>query len=566
MTDTTPQFTTPANRLQTALPLMVLALLTIVSLSFKLPLLNIGAPYTTIDDNTLFEAAFLVWFGEAPPQRTYIESWLVGISVISTYVFELLNSGQLDQLGINLIADAYRMFSENPTPFVHHYRLLMLALDLATAGLVYALTHQLLQGQITARWAAALAAGLYLLSYNSIWCYLVARPDTATAFFTCLGLVCYYRSAFGQHVGWFCSAALMLGIATGFKLHAAMAVVFIVLDLWRHSGLRQAFAKMLGFASLGFALFLISAGTTLFDPLLYIKLRALNIRDDASPWIQWGDQFLVVVEGTGWLIVPLILLSIYHWLKHRLPGLAFSPEKIPAQIQSAIFISGCFLLVFCSIRQLRAYWMLPALPLFYAIAVYTLSRLPHRALQISLSALLLFVFGYQCLQQSHSFSAARYNEMQTWVGDHVKPNEPIYILGYDTLFLPCNTQCLQNRKRMLEANLNAALNADEPFTQRHVRLWEERARLRLIDMLNGQSKIGFDYYGFNMVTPEIFFAQVPFEKLEWVFIMQDFSRPDIDEIIAQVKNEFDFITRVHAPGGKAGTGGLPYDIYRRKQP
>ncbi|MFO1390364.1 hypothetical protein, partial [Cellvibrio sp.] len=85
-----------------------------ISLYFKLSLIGIGAPYTTIDDYTLFNAGFLVWFGEAPPQRMYMESWLTGFTSILTYVSHLLSSGQISALGLNLVADAFRDFQSNP--------------------------------------------------------------------------------------------------------------------------------------------------------------------------------------------------------------------------------------------------------------------------------------------------------------------------------------------------------------------------------------------------------------------------------------------------------------------
>ena len=539
--------------------LALLAGFYLLSLYFKLPLLYIGAPYTTIDDNTLYEAAFLVWFGEAPPQRTYVESWLAGISVLLTYLGHLIGTNQLDQIGLNVVADAYRLFTEQPEPFVHNYRLLMLAIDLSSAGLVYLLALQLLEQNPRKHWYATLASGLFLLSYNSIWCYLVARPDTATAFFSLIGFICYYRSEFGKHLLWLIATAIALGIATGFKLHAAMAAVFITLDLWRHHGLRQGLLTMLGFSSLALVTFLVATGSTLFDPLLYIKLRALNIKDDASPWIQWGEQIRVVFEGTGWLIIPLLASILWHFR-------ANAATKIPEKIKSALFISGLFILVFMSIRQLRAYWMLPALPLFYVVAVYQLSQFRLKSLQFSIALLLLGIFSFQCLQQVKSFEDARYNEMQDWVKNNVAPDEPIYIIGYDTLFLPCNNECLGHRKYVLERLLQQALADDEPFTLRHIRLWEERARLKLIDMLNATSTTGYSYYGFNQTPADILSEQLPVSAWQYVFIMPNFDRPGVDQLVARIKTEFDYVTRVHAPGGKAGTGGLPYDIYKRKLP
>lgn len=554
MTDATP-LKLP-SRLHAYWPFVVLAVFFCASLALKLPLLSIGAPYTTIDDHTLFEAGFLVWFGEAPPQRTYIESWVVGISSILTYLGQLIASGNAHLLNVNLVADAYRSFTENPEPFVRTYRLMMLAIDLGTAIVTYFLSLALANNHPYRHWLATFSAALFLLSYNSIWCYLVARPDTATAFLTALGILCYFQSNFAQRNAWIVASAIILGIATGFKLHAAMAVFFIGIDLWRHLGFRKGIPKALAFGMLAFVCFLISAGTTLFDPLLYIKLRVLNIRDDASPWIHWGDQFLVVLRGSGWIIAPLILVFIARAFFTR-------HQKLPESVKSALFISCLFLISFCAIRQLRAYWMLPALPLFYAVATYCIAQIRFKPLVAVVCVCLAAIFSTQCIQQFQAFSHTRFSELRNWVTTNVNVDDPIYIIGYDTLFLACNTRCLEIRKAVIQDELENAL-ALESFTLRHVRLWEERAQLQLMDMLNVQSTTGFNYYGINSMPVKALEPHLAFQKIRYVFIMQDYYNPEYTQLIAQVKRDFDYVTTVNAPGGKAGTGGLPYAIYRRK--
>ena len=539
-------------------PILVLLMFVGISLAIKLSLLGVGAPYTTIDDHTLFEAGFMVWFGEAPPQRTYVESWLVGISSLFTYLGQVIVNGDLHQLTPNLVADAYRSFTENPAPFVIVYRLFMLALDIATALVTFFLALAIIGQHHYRYWLATFSAGLFLLSYNTIWCYLVARPDTATAFFTTLGFLFYYKSGFAQHKSWFLISALTFGIATGFKMHAAMAVVFIMADLWRHHGFRKSKDDALLFGVVAFICFLVTAGTTLFDPLLYIKLRALNIRDDASPWIQWGEQFLVVLKGTGWVIAPLLLVLLFRNFFHK-------NQSIPEPVKSALFISLLFIIVFCSIRQLRAYWMLPALPLFYIVAGYMVAHIKSSKTVMALGIGVAGIFLAQCFTQLQDFSQARYGELQSWVKANVEPDEAIYIIGYNTLFLPCNTRCLQNRKASISAKLEQAVTNQESFTIRHVRLWEERAQLRLIDMLNAESEAGFNYYSINSTSIDDLAPHVTFASIDYVLLMQGYSNPEHVELIGQVKREFDYVATANAPGGKAGTGGLPYDIYRRKK-
>ena len=552
---------------------LALLLVAAFSLWIKLGLLGTGAPYVTIDDYTLFEAGFLVWFGEAPPQRMYFESWLVGASSLVTYLSHLIATGNLQQLGLNLIADAYADFHQSPDDYVTHYRLFMLAVDMATALVVFKFA-QLIYGPIyhnnpantqspKATWLAAAAASLFLLSYNTIWCYLVARPDTVTAFFAALGSYYYFKSQGGINTKYLCYAALALGCATGFKLHAALFVVFFMLDMLRQFGLVAAFKRCFMFSLIAFCLFLVIAGSRLFDPLLYVKLRAHNIKDDASPWIHWGDQIGVTLRGTGWLILPLLIGLAASLLRTKF--LRTKPASPHNQaIVSLVFVACLFMLFFLSIRQLRAYWMLPALPLFYVAALYAVAQVKSKWV-IGVSLIAVFgIFMQQFMQQSHAFDKAQFGEMRTWVSANVQPNEVIYIVGYETLFLPCNSQCLANRKFSIETRIRQAVALGESFTERHIRNWEERAELQLIDMLNEQAE-GFNYYTINGAPLNSLYPRVKLADIQYLIVLPGYHTPEADELLHQALPHFTKVATTNAPGGKAGTGGLPYDIYKRKQ-
>src|SRR5688500_5050552 len=55
---------------------LVLAIAAVVSLALKAVNVSVGAPQYMIDDFTLYEGGFLVWFGQAPPQHAFLEAWL----------------------------------------------------------------------------------------------------------------------------------------------------------------------------------------------------------------------------------------------------------------------------------------------------------------------------------------------------------------------------------------------------------------------------------------------------------------------------------------------------------
>jgi hypothetical protein len=541
---------------QNQLTLLFVTLALGISLYFKLSLIGIGAPYTTIDDNTLFNGGFLVWFGAAPPQRMYLESWLAGATSIFTYVFQQLSSGNASHLGVNLIADAFRDFQNNPSQYVRNYRYLMLGFDLLTAYFIFRLTRVVFTKE-QKTWLVALPACLYLLTANTLWCNLVARPDTMTAFFSVLGVYAYFLSQQGNKATQLYLAAIFLGCATGFKLHAAFFVVAIVIDIIRTHGFAALLNRVLPFGAIAVFLFCVVAGSPLFDPLLYIKLRALNVRDDASPWIHQGDQFLVILRATGWATIPLLLAAVFLIIKQWRTGLN-------QNIKSLLIIAGLFLLLFCSLRVLRGYWMLPALPLFYLLATYTLSQFKHKILSIALAGVMCGLLVVQTFQQYQHFNNARYNELQTWVKANIKAEDTIYILGFDTFFLPQNTTNLQNRKTVLTQGLERAIDQGESFTMRHIRLWEERSALLLIDMLNTSSATGYNYYSLNSTPLENLANRVSYDDIDYMFVMKGISDADTKGALTKTQHDFVKLTEVNAPGGKEGTGGLTYEIYKRK--
>lgn len=534
-------------------PFFLVAAIAIFSLGLKLNSIHVGAPYITIDDQTMYEGGFLVWFGHAPPQRMYLESWLAGASSIATYAVRTLATG--GDLGINLIADAYRDFYNNPDPYVTSYRSLSLLMDMLTALIVFLLARQVFRIRPHRDWLAAASAGLYLLSFNTLWCYIVARPDTPAVLFAALGLYLYYRSDFGEKRTSFLLSAGAFGLATGMKLHGAFFVVFICLDMWRMFGLRQAIARLFPYGCIAIFVFAVAAGSVLFDPALYVKLRALNARDDASPWLQWGDQFITILRGTGWLIVPLVLGAA--WYARR-----SGQWKLNPQITSIIFLTICWLILFSSIRVMRAYWMLPALPLFYITAIYGLSELKNWRLTTGVYVLLVGVMGWQLVGQMNQLRAAPYDELRNWISQNVQPQEPFYLLGYMAANLPRNTTAILNQKEGIERMLSEPIASGESFTERHIRLWEERSHLKLLDMLNFRSEIGFNYYGYYVSSPTVFENIVPFDSLEYVFLQDHFSLTDEPEIAAKLQSDFTVVATVVGPGG--GGKGLSYSVYQRK--
>lgn len=531
----------------------MIAFFLFVSAGFKLFIIDVGAPYVTMDDQTMFSGGFLVWFGQAPPQRMYIESWFSGFSSIVVYAWTQLLAGNTEALNLNIFADAYSDFNQNPYPYVYGYRLLMLFFDLLTVLFIFKTSQIVFARKKHGEWLAAIVASLYLMSYNTIWCNIVARPDTGTALFAATSLFLYYRSNFGASIHQLWGSALLMGIATGYKLHGALFVIFILLDMWRTLGFRHAFKRCFQFGLISFIAFLISSGSAIFDPLLYAKLRALNVKDDASPWINWGDQIVVLFRGAGWFAIPLIFAAIFSTWKYR----QLSENKY---INSVVFLAICWIFLFLSIRQLRAYWMLPALPIIYMAAVSIFTVIERRSVLVGLSIIALAIAAFQSAQQVSTFNNVNYKQLSSWVERNIEPESSIYILGYEALNLPRNTVAINNLKKGIEKGMEQSL-ATENFTYRHLRLWEERSALKLFSMLEFKSA-GYEYYGYHVAPLSHYDGIISFDEMDYVIFLDGFIFPEIDIINARLATDFDKVaTNIVGPGG--GGKGLSYRIYKR---
>jgi hypothetical protein len=239
-------------------------------------------------------------------------------------------------------------------------------------------------------------------------------------------------------------------------------------------------------------------------------------------------------------------------------------SSLNQNLKSLALIAGLFLLLFCSLRVLRGYWMLPALPLFYILAIYAVKQIPHKLGAIFAAVIICSLMAIQSFQQYQHFTQARYNELQTWITANVKSEDTLFVVGFDTLFLPKNTTSLQNRKKILAQGLEAATQQGESFTARHVRLWEERAELMLIDMLNATSSTGYNYYSLNSTPLEYLAGAVSYNEIDFMFVMKGITDTDAKGLLTKVHADFVKVAEANAPGGKSGTGGLTYEIYARK--
>lgn len=515
--------------------------------------IGVGAPYITIDDETAFEAGFLVWFGQAPPQRMYVESWLYGITCLSVYLVKSFSGLATGQLGINFVAEAYRDFTSDPRPYVLAFRWLTLLLDLVTAWFVYLVGRRVL-GDVWKGWAAVAVSCMFLLSYNTIWSGIVARPDSLLTLFAILGLWLYLRSDSGRSLPWLISSAVLMGIAAGQKLHGAFLAIFVCFDLLRIHGLRQGLRSIILVGGTSFFFFLVFAGSPLFDPLTYVKLRMANYADDHSPWIQWGDQFVALLRGAGWLIPPVVAVGVWF-------AFARSDRNTNQALKSCAVIAMGWLLLFASIRQLRSYWMLPALPVFYVMAIYAVTRLRSVKVGAVIVSCMLAVLAFQSAKQIASLRSAPYTDLRDWVVSRVG-SSPLYILGYDALTLPKNTSCIERTSRIIQLMIEADRADGLSFTERHLKNWEERSTLRLFDFLENRFEPGFEFYDVYSTPPAIFERVVGFDSINVILVQEGFGLDSEPMVRKLIESEFEKDSERTGAGG--GDSGLKYTVYVRR--
>ena len=164
---------------------LALAAVVVVATGLKLSTTTIGGPQFMIDDFTLFDGGFLVWFGQAPPQHAFIESWICGVVMHAYFGLSKALEGQWGVFGLNFVPTALREYYNAPDTFYHAYRLVLVAVDLLTALIVFRLARRVLRDD---GWWSALVTALFLLSANALWCTLIGRPDTLTTACAALGL------------------------------------------------------------------------------------------------------------------------------------------------------------------------------------------------------------------------------------------------------------------------------------------------------------------------------------------------------------------------------------------
>jgi hypothetical protein len=533
-------------------PLGILLVAFVLSCALKLVNIGIGAPQFMIDDFSLYEGGFLVWFGQAPPQHAYLESWICGLISLTVYGVRTLLSGDWAAARDGyFVSGALRDFYNAPDAYYAAYRSLLVAVDLTTAVVVFRLARRVLEDRLH---AAVWVTVLFLFTYNTVWSALVGRPDTLLTLAATLGVYLYLQGTHGGSRAAFWWAAICLGLAAGLKMHGALLTVFGAIDVLRVKGIRKGWPVALGFAATAFFFFLVADGSSLFDPLKYVKARAATYHDDLSPYIQWGDQFGVMLRGSGWIVLPFAAAAAF---------LAFRRVAPPAVRSLAVIAIG-WLIIFSTTRQLRAYWMLPALPVFYVLAAWYIAEWRRPALRAGVMLAACAVMLAQTASLVWRMQHTDLGELRSWVVATVRPDQQFYILGDSVLRLPRSTEAMQVYRTAYEREFAADVASGRPFVERHLKNWEEQSTLRLFDMLGYRNDGGYSFFNYRDVPLDKFGDLIDLARMDYVMVQQQFpveTIPGLDRLLA---DRFSLVGERRSEGGDGS--GLLHRIYARVQP
>jgi len=531
-----------------ALPFVALTVGLLLSLALKVRNVGIGGPQYMIDDFSLLDGGFLILFGHVPPQHAYIETWLCGICSLVVFAVKTTLAGTWPAAMSDLfIPAALRDYYAAPDAYYAAYRSLMIAVDLATACVVYQTARLVFPGR---QWIPVWVTLLFLFSYNTLWCALVGRPDTPLTLVGALGLYCYLRHVVSGSWVTFWLAAILFGIGAGFKMHGGFFTVFALIDMFRREGWRAGAPRIVLFGTTAVLMFVVSDGSLLFDPLLYLKARWATYHDDLSTYLHWGQQFVAMLRGSGWVVLPMSIGGI---------AFAFTRGASETRRTLAVFSIG-WLLIFGLTRQLRAYWMLPALPGLYMLAGCALERMPRVAVRVALAAGMVLALAGQTVGLSQRTAAADLDELRRWVVANVRPGQPIYLLGDSVLRLPLDAEAMRTYQTAYTREAAADLEQGMPFVERHLKNWEETATLRLFDML-GYNGTGYRLLRFRELPPDKFGDLVQLDRMDFLIIERSFPTAALPGLDRLLLDRFTLVAERRSEGGDGS--GLLHRIYRR---
>jgi hypothetical protein len=229
--------------------------------------------------------------------------------------------------------------------------------------------------------------------------------------------------------------------------------------------------------------------------------------------------------------------------------------------KSVALLALGWLVVFATTRQLRGYWMLPATPLFYVLAAIVLQHIPRLRVRLAIAAAICAVLMSQTAALAWQTRQTDLNELRAWVTANIRPGERFYMLGDPVLRLPKDSATMRVYKVAYEREFASDLGKDMPFVERHLKNWEERAALRLFDMMGYRSESGYAFFNYRDFPPEKFSDLVDPGDMDYLIVQQQFSVDDVAGLRNLLATRFELAVERRSEGGDGS--GLMHRVYRR---
>ena len=202
--------------------------------------------------------------------------------------------------------------------------------------------------------------------------------------------------------------------------------------------------------------------------------------------------------------------------------------------------------------------MLPASPLFLILAAFAISRFRVQGLRVALAASLVTIYAIQFGVMARQVRSTNLDELRTWVRENVQPHERFYVIGYSILRLPKNTRAMETYRAAYTREQEADRGA-LPFVERHIKNWEERAMLRLFDMLDFKNERGFEFYSYFELPPEKFPDLVALDRMDYLIVHDEMSSSPA------LRRFLDGYDRVATRRSEGGDGrGIVNHVYKRR--
>ena len=310
-----------------------------LSAGLKAVNLRVGGPQYMIDDFSLFDGGFLVWFGQAPPQHAYLECWVNGLCSLRIGVRTALSGTWATAR--RAISSRRRCVTTTTRPTFTMRHIVPFSWGSTSSPRSWCSSWR------GARWMddSRGRCGYGAVSVHIQHAVVRARGPTRYAHdarrHRWRRLYLLSEGQTDREGFWW--AAVACGLAAGLKMHGGLITIFIVIDLIRRRGLRAGVRPALCFAATAFFFFLVADGSLPFDPLKYVKARWATYHDDYSPYLHWGNQFRVMLRPTVIVLIPLAVYGAVQALRRR------SPQAI----QSLAVVALGWLVDFSLTRQLQ---------------------------------------------------------------------------------------------------------------------------------------------------------------------------------------------------------------------